>query len=618
MSTIIHHQEEIGTLPRQRVLRIVVLGIVGILLFRLYQLQLLYNVELGKKSTENSLRSITKEPIRGYVFDRNGKLLVDVGPSYTLMVTPAEFGEKNLPLLSTLLQKNPSSIEERIDRGRIYSRFSPTRVVRDIDFERLSAIEESIYRLPGVSYQVESKRYYPSVARASHLLGYCKEISDAQLSRMGDYYKLGDLIGFSGLEASYETMLRGQKGFEFIAVNARGQLLGPFENGQNDVMAKEGFDLMLGLDAGTQAVAESLMTNYRGSLVALDPSNGAILALVSKPDFDPSIFSGVTPVEEWARLNNDSTKPMFNRATMTRYPPGSTFKMVLAAAALQEGVIDEKYRITCYGAYRFGNRTFKDLHVHGSTNVVEAIQKSCNVFFYQLIHKIGLEKWTEYARRFGFGQPTGVDLGEETAGLVPSSDYFDRVYGKGRWTQGYLVSLAIGQGELGVSPLQMAVYTAALANGGTIHQPHAVQYIRNKLTNRVDEFQHRSRSLDFSPKVIQLVREGMMRVVNAPGGTGGSARIPNVVVAGKTGTAENPHGDDHSWFVGFAPYDDPKIAVAIMVENAGYGGSRAAPIASLVMEQYLLGSIQRFHARPRTPARVAVDSTGVITHAVQQ
>ena len=618
MSTFIHHQEEIGTLQRQRVLRIVVLGIVGILLFRLYQLQLFYNVELGKKSTENSLRSIVKEPIRGYVFDRNGNLLVDVGPSYTLMVTPTEFEEKNLSLLSSILQIDPRIIEERIDRGRMHSRFSPTRVRRDIDFKTLSALEESIYRLPGVSYQVESKRYYPSSARASHLLGYCKEISDAQLSRMGDYYKLGDLIGFSGLEASYETMLRGQKGFEFIAVNARGQLLGPFEDGQNDVVPKEGFDLMLGLDAGTQAVAESLMTNYRGSLVALDPSNGTILALVSKPDFDPSIFSGVTPMEEWARLNSDSTKPMFNRATMTRYPPGSTFKMVLATAALQEGVIDENYRITCYGAYRFGNRTFKDLHAHGSTNVVEAIQKSCNVFFYQLIHKVGFEKWTEYAHKFGFRQPTGVDLGEETAGLVPSSDYFDRVYGKGKWTQGYLVSLAIGQGELGVSPLQMAMYVSALANRGTLHQPHAVQYIRNKQTNRVDEFQYRSRSLDLSPKVVELVREGMMRVVNAPGGTGGAARIPNVVVAGKTGTAENPHGEADSWFVGFAPYDNPKIAVAVMMENAGYGGSKAAPIAGLVMERYLLGSIQRYHMklRPSPPARA--DSTRVITHAVRQ
>lgn len=616
MSSVIHHHEEIGTPQRQRVLRILVLGIVAVLLFRLYQLQLFYNVELGKKSTENSLRSLVKEPIRGYIYDRNGNLLVDVGPSYTLMITPAEFDEKTLPRLASILAMDPERIEERIDRGRMYSRFSPTRVKRDIDFKTLSAIEESIYLLPGVSYQVESKRYYPTHARASHLLGYCKEISDAQLSRRGNYYQLGDLIGFSGLEASYETMLRGQKGFEFIAVNARGQVLGPFEDGQNDVLPKEGFDLMLGLDAGVQAYAESLMVNSRGAIVALDPSNGAILALVSKPDFDLSLFSGVTPYEDWTRLNNDTTKPMFNRATMTRYPPGSTFKMVLASAALQEGIIDEKYRIVCHGAYRFGNRTFHDLHVHGSTNVIEAIQRSCNVFFYQLIQKVGLEKWSEYARRFGFGQPTGVDLGEETAGLVPTSGYFDRVYGKGKWTQGYLVSLAIGQGELGVSPLQMAAFTAAIANGGTLHQPHAVQFIRNKFTNRVEEFQHRSRPVGLSPEVIDLVREGMKRAVNSPGGTGATARIPDILVAGKTGTAENPHGDDHSWFVGFAPYDNPKIAVAVMVENAGYGGSRAAPFAGLVMERYLLGGIHRYRPRHAPAPQLLKDSTQVITQAI--
>ena len=616
MSTIPHHHEEIGSLPRQKILRIVVVAIVAVLFFRLYQLQLFYNVELGKQSTENSLRSIVKEPIRGYIYDRNGTLLVDDGPSYTVMVTPAEFNRDNLPLLADILHLDPDDIKERIERGRAYSRFSPTRIKRDVDFKTLSALEENIYLLPGVSYQVESKRYYPTKAHAAHLLGYCKEISDAQLAKMGDYYKQGDLIGFSGLEASYETMLRGQKGYEFIAVNARGQVLGPFEDGRNDVMPKEGFDLILGLDVRAQAVAESLMANYRGAVVALDPSNGSVLCLVSKPDFDPSIFSGVTPLQDWARLNTDSTKPMFNRATMTRYPPGSTFKMVLAAAALQEGVIDEKYRITCYGAYRFGNRTFRDEHVHGSTNIVEAIQRSCNVFFWQLIQKVGFQKWTEYARRFGFGSPTGIDLAEETAGLVPSEDYFDRVYGKGRWTQGNVVNLAIGQGEIGVSPLQMAVYTAALANGGTIQQPHAVQFIRNKMMNRMEEFQHHSRPLGLSPHVMSLIREGMRRVVNEHGGTGAAARIPGVVVAGKTGTAENPHGASHSWFVGFAPYENPKIAVAVMVENAGYGGSKAAPIANLVMQQYLFGGIRYSRYIP-PPVQAPPDTARVITHLLQ-
>lgn len=612
MSIVVHHQDEIGTLARQRALRVAIVVVICLLFFRLYQLQMFYNIELGKKSTENTLRAIVREPVRGYIFDRNGRLVVDVGPSYSVTVMPAEYDERSLPVLSSILQMDQEAIQERIEKGFAYSRFSPTRIKRDIDFRTLSALEEHLYLLPGADYQVDSKRYYRTGAHASHLLGYCKEISDAQLARLGEYYKLGDLIGSSGLEASYEIMLRGQKGYEFLAVNARGKVIGSFEDGRNDISPREGFDLILSLDVGLQAFAESLMTNYRGALVAMDPSTGGILALVSKPDFDPSIFSGVTPVDEWVRLNTDTTKPLFNRATMTRYPPGSTYKMVLAAAALDAGVIDEKFRITCHGAYRYGNRIFKDLSVHGSVDVVEAIQRSCNVFFYQLIHKVGFEKWTEYGRRFGFGQLTGADLGEETHGLLPSSEYFDRVYGNGRWTQGYLVSLAIGQGELGVSPLQMAVYAGVLANGGTLQQPHAVKLIRNKLTNRIEEFQQRTRSAGLSPKTVALIREGMKRVVNAPKGTGGAARIPEVVAAGKTGTAENPHGEDHAWFVGFAPYEEPTIAIAVMLENAGSGGAKAAPIAGLVMEKYIHGEIKRYRARPK-PISPRADSVKVIT-----
>lgn len=616
MTTVIHH-DEVGSPARRRVLRYLAVGIIAVLFLRLYQLQMLYNIELGRKSTENTLRAIVREPIRGYMFDRHGALLVDVGPSYSVTITPAEFREPGLTLLSRILGMDPRAIHERIDKGRAYSRFSPTRIRRDIDFKTLSALEEHLYLLPGVDYQIDSKRYYPTSANAPHLLGYCKEISDAQLARLGDYYKLGDLIGSAGLEASYETMLRGQKGYEFLAVDAKGRVIGSFENGQNDISPREGFDLVLSLDAGLQAFAESLMTNYLGAAVAIDPSNGGILSLVSKPDFDPSVFSGVTPVEEWVKLTTDTLKPLFNRATMTRYPPGSTFKMVLAAAALEEGIIDERYHITCPGAYRFGNRIFRDLGVHGSVNVVEALQKSCNVFFYQLIHKVGLETWAAYARKFGFGQSTGVDIGEETQGLVPSTEYYDRVYGKGRWTQGYLVSLAVGQGELGVSPLQMAAYAAALANGGILHQPHAVEAIRNKLTNRIEQFQQRSKELKLSEKTMRLIREGMRRVVNEERGTGRAAAIPGIIAAGKTGTAENPHGEDHAWFVGFAPFDEPVIAVAVMLENAGGGGAHAAPIAGLIMERYIHGEIKRYKPRPVAPKPTGRDSTAVMTEALR-
>ncbi|RPI06532.1 MAG: penicillin-binding protein 2 [Ignavibacteriae bacterium] len=583
--------EEIGAPSRKRVLTIIIVTAFVFLLIRLYQLQLFYHVEFGKKSDENSVRTIIKEPVRGYMFDRNGRLVVDDGPAYSITVTPASFNSGTLPLFSSLVRMESPMIQERLDRGRIYSKFSPVRVKRDVDFKTLAAVEENLYQLPGVAYEIESKRIYPFQVRAPHLLGYCKEITDAQMLKAGSAYQQGDIIGSSGLEASYETFLRGEKGYEFISVNSKGQLVGALEGGLRDVPSKEGFDLNLSVDIGLQMLAESLMVNYRGALVALDPNDGGVLAMVSKPDFDPSLFSGVTSVEVWNQLNTDPDKPLFNRATMTRYPPGSTFKMLIAAAALQEGIIDEHYRITCTGAFRFGNKVFKDLHVHGSMNVVEAIQHSCNVFFYQLILKIGIDNLAKYGKRFGFGQPSGIDVGEETAGILPSTEYYNRVYGKGKWTQGYLVSLGVGQVVKKISPLQMARYAALLANGGTLLQPHAVNSILNKRTNRYDVIDHSEHSVGIDSSVMRLIREGMRRVVQEPGGTGGMARIPGIVSGGKTGTAENPHGADHAWYIGFAPFDHPKIAIAVMLENAGFGGTKAAPVAGKVMERYLFGDL---------------------------
>jgi penicillin-binding protein 2 len=598
------HDEPFGSPERRRTLTIVVLLMFALLMLRLYQLQLLFHVELDKKSEENSVRALTKDPVRGYMYDRYGKLFVDVGPSYSITLVPAEFEKQNINLLSSILQMEPKALEDRIARARVYSPFLPARIKRDVDMKTLAAIEEQLPVLTGVSYQVESKRIYPTLARASHLLGYRREISDAQLATAGDYYRPGDLVGVAGLEARYESSLRGQRGFEYVSVNSKGQIIGSFEDGNRDKVAEEGFDLLLSIDGGLQAFAESLMTNYSGALVAMDPSDGGILAFVSKPDYDPTIMSGVTPADLWSELQTNPEKPLFNRASLTRYPPGSTFKMVLAAAALQEGIIDENYRINCTGGFRFGNRTFTDLHVHGSVNVVEAIQRSCNVFFYQLMLKVGFDKWNEYGQRFGFGLATNTDTGEETTGLLPSTEYYDTRYGKGKWTQGFLISLAIGQGEVGVSPLQMARYAAALANGGIVYRPHAVEFIRNKETHKVESVRHDSTLVGLSPHVMDLIREGMKRVVQAPGGTGGMARIQGVISAGKTGTAQNSHGKDHAWYIGFSPFENPKIAVAVLLENSGFGGAKAAPIAGLVMERYLYGQLIRNVPKP-APIRKA-------------
>jgi len=585
---------ELDESPPRRGVFLIGIGIIFVVfLFRLVQLQLLYQDVYGKKSEENSIRPIARDPIRGLMFDRHGVLLVDNRPSYTVTVTPSEFRIENLEYLASILDLDTSFIKERIKKGKLYNRFAPIKVKRDIDFRTLSTIEENRDRLPGVDYQVESKRFYPTRAKATHLFGYTKEVSDQQLAELGGEYRPGDNIGAAGLEAAYERDLRGKKGYDFITVNAKGQLLGAYNDGKNDIPVREGNDLHLAIDAGVQALADSLLDKRRGAVVAIDPEDGGVIALVSKPDYDLEDFGGVTSPELWNSLNTDTTRPLFNRATLTRYPPGSTFKMVLAAAALQEGVINDTWRIQCPGAFRFGTRVFKDHGSHGSTNVVEAIQRSCNVFFYQLMLKTGFGRWTQYGEEFGFGRPTGIDIFEETSGLLPSEEYFDRVYGKGKWTQGYLVSLAIGQGEVGVSPLQMACYAAAIGNRGYYRKPHVVEQVQDKESGQLQPVPTETRQIELSDHVWDLIHQGMFRCVNEAGGTALTARVKGITVAGKTGTAQNPHGKDHAWFIGFAPEDHPKIAICVLIENAGFGGVVSAPIASMCIEQYLYGHLIR-------------------------
>lgn len=594
-------QDDIQIYRKRRILYTGLALMMLLFLGRLYQLQLIYSEEYGRKSEENSVRVIPKEPVRGYMYDRNNTLVVDNRPSFSVTLMPYEFDKNTIGFLARTLSLDTTFIQERLRTGERYSRFAPVKIKRDIDFRELSALEENRDRLPGVDFQVESKRVYTTPAHAAHILGYTKEISESQIRNFGGDYTQGDVVGSSGIEGGYEHSLKGEKGAEFSTVNVRGQVVGGFESGKLDVQAIDGKDLILTMDFGLQSFAESLMTGRRGAVVALDPRNGELLAMVSAPDYDLSVFSGVTPPQIWRSMNADPTKPLFNRATLTRYPPGSTFKMVLAIAALESGTVTPSWRVSCSGAFRFGNKTFKDLHVHGSVDMVTAIQQSCNVYFYQLMLKTGLDEWAHYGKELGFGMLTGIDVAEENPGLLPTTAFMNRRYGPSGWTRGFLPSLGIGQGELGVTPLQMACYAMVLANWGEYHQPHAVRAVVQKDVRRVDTLAFQSRRTSISIDTWAIVREGMRRAVEHPGGTGGLARIKGMEVAGKTGTAQNPHGPDHAWFVGFAPYDEPRIAIAVLVENAGFGGSHAAPVAGMCMERYLYGSLIRNTPSPSVP-----------------
>jgi penicillin-binding protein 2 len=557
---------------------------------RLVQLQLINPERFDKESERNSVKTIITTPARGLIFDRNYKLIVDNKPSYSVTVTKKEFDTTNIPLLSHLLGYDADEIRSTLNDIKGTNRFIPARIARDVDFKVVSYIEENHDQLTGIDYKIEPIRLYPNNYRASHMLGYVNEISKAKLkNQVGDYYNQGDVVGVTGLEAGYEKYLRGEKGYRFVLQDSKGREVGSLNDGKNDVKAVSGYDLILSVDGDLQEYAEKLLGDRKGAIVAVDPNNGEVLTMLSKPDFDLNLFSGKISPELWNSLNTDPDKPLFNRATMTRYPPGSTYKMVSAIASLQEGIMNANSTIACGGSFQFGDRLFHDHGAYGYIGIPMAIEVSSNVFFYKLVLKIGLENWTKYGKMFGFGEKPGIDIPEETAGLLPSEQYFNKVYGPKGWTQGFVVSLGIGQGELGVSPLQMADYCAILANSGTFYQPHLVKFLKNPNTGEMTPVSYKKRQLDVDKKYFDIVRTGMYKVVNG-WGTARSIHTPLVDIAGKTGTAQNPHGRDHSWFIAFAPYDNPQIAVCVMVENAGYGAAVAAPIAQRIILKYLFGS----------------------------
>lgn len=565
----------------------IIVGFFAILVFQLFQMQIINHKYYDEKSAENSIKGIVQTPLRGVFYDRNLEIVVNNKSAYTILVLPSLYDRKLDHILETVLGTDTGYVDKILKSNAQFSKYLPVRIQRDVSFNVIAWLEENKESLPGVSYIVEMEREYPDSIKGSHMFGYTKEISRYQLENdKEEYYTMGDFIGNNGIEKTYEKYLRGRKGVNYILVDSRRRETGRFKNGTNDKESIKGEDLVLTIDADAQRVAEKSFEGKKGALVAIEPQTGEILALVSAPEYDLNNFTTVTSKDVWTRLNTDPDKPLFNRATLSANPPGSTFKILGAIAGLEEGIITPQSIINCPGGFYFG-RLFK-CHggAHGALNVERAIEKSCNTFFYSLILRVGLDKWSDYASRFGFGKKTGIDIGEERAGILPSSKYYNKRYGPNGWTKGYVVSLGIGQGELSVTPLQLAQYTALIANNGKSKKPHLVKGYLNSDTKKIVPFRFDDIDTRVSQKTFDVVKHGMFLVVNGAG-TASGAKIPGVTVAGKTGTAQNPHGKDHAWFIGFAPYENPKIAVAVLVENAGFGATWAMPIARDVMKKYL-------------------------------
>ena len=601
---------------------------------RFVQLQIVEGPALSGAAIEQGLKKIERIPVRGTLFDRRGRVVAASVPSFSVAVTRQDFDpyrKQTLPLLAQLLGVDTNFILDKINQGGFYTRFQPIKVWRDADAHIIAAIEENHDRLPGVDIYSESKREYVAPIRASHLLGYTKEISPAMLDHVretpdSDYYHPGDVVGTTGLEQVHEDQLRGVKGFEFLAVDARGQRQSRLNQGMTDINSVDGESIQLGMDIDLQEYAEQLLDPYHGAIVAIDPNDGDILALVSKPDFDLDLFSGKTTKEEYQEVMLDPAHPLYNRALQTRYPPGSTWKPMMAAACLTTQTIPYDFKLTCPGSFTLGNHTYHDDAVHGVVDVHQSIVRSCDVFYYHMVLKLGIDSMYKYAREFGFDQTTGVDIGHEGSGFIPNTKRMNKLYPKG-WTLGYVVSQGIGQGEIGVTPIQQAAYAATWANHGLWVQPHAAHRIYNVETRKWDTVAYKTRRVNIPDSAVETVRRAMYGVVNEPGGTAHGAQIPNspIIIAGKTGTAQNPHGKDHAWFICFAPYDHPKIAICVLVENAGFGGVVSAPIARKLINLYLAGHREDPPPSilPNTPAYKALklqkySSTGTVRVGMQQ
>ncbi len=569
-----------------------VLLAISVLGIRLTQLQLIDASAYSGETRSMAVREKRVTPARGAVYDRNEVLVVDNEFTYTITITPRYFDTSKISLLADLLEVPDSLVERKLEEARAWSSFRPSRSFPEVPFHLFSRLQENFYLLPGISFEEEQKRRYLTDAHATHVLGYTREISSNELeARKSDGYRQGDLIGKSGLERSYEAMLRGNYGSELRMVNVHGLEVGSYQDGQANIPPVSGYDLYLTIDNRIQTFAESLFVNKRGALVALDPNSGEILAMVSKPDLDPDIFAKSMSSTEWYELTSQEGTPLFNRATMSMMPPGSTWKPFMSLMTLQEGTVTPDQKIYCSGGHPIGRgRRFRCLGVHGYIDVRTAILKSCNTYFFEVMRKTDVNTFKEYANMFGFGVRADTDVGEELPGLIPDSAYYNRTYPRG-WTVGYSMNLGIGQGDMGVTAMQLARYVSSVATKGWLPSPHLVRKLEHPELDSVYVPPVKPRQhVPIKEEYFDIVQESMANLMSIGGGM--HFQIPQIPSAGKTGTAQAPGDrDDHSLFVMFAPVENPQIAMAVIVENGGFGGRQAGPIASLVAEMYLKGEV---------------------------
>ncbi len=564
--------------------RVIRLGVVVLLLFlvlegRLWSMQAIRGGYYLDLSEQNRVRDLPVPAPRGVIFDRRGQPLVTNRAAFTVSVLPKEVRDPDrlADVLTPLLGLERQEMLDKLEAGRRRP-FEPIPLHRDVSKTVVVAVEEHRLELPGVIIQAEPVREYLLGEFASHLLGYLGEITEEEL-RVRSGYRPGDLIGKTGVERFYDDVLRGEPGRLQVEVDAAGRPVRVLGRQQ----ARPGQSLVLNLDASIQQAAETAMRGRSGAVVAMDPRSGEVLALVSEPSFDPSLFSGGISPANWRRVTTDKRLPLLNRATEGTYEPGSVFKIVTGIAALSEGVVRRDSTFECTGSLALGRWVFHDLAAYGTVNFIRGVQVSCNVMFWRLGMAVGEPRLSRYATALGLGQATGIDLPAEASGLIPSSEWKQRVY-KEPWYPGDTLNMAIGQGWILTTPLQIARMVSAVASGGKLVQPRLARRILAIDGSEVSSFspQETPVPLALPPDALNALREGMRAVVK--GGTGAAAAVAGLDMAGKTGSSENPRGIPHAWFTGYAPADRPSLVVVVFVEHGRRGGETAAPIAKAIFQ----------------------------------
>jgi penicillin-binding protein 2 len=565
-----------------------------VLFMRLFDLQILKGDEMRRLSEQNRVRIKKILAPRGFIFDRTGKVIADTRPSFNLYIIPEDIKDftQTVDGLATLMEIDREEVVEKLKVARDLPSSFPVKIAPDMTMDQVAKVEANKFYLPGVTIQIEPKRNYPYGSMLSHALGYVSEISSDEM-KSKDYkgYTPGDYIGKFGLERAYEKYLRGVDGEKRVEVDATGKEVRVLDTKE----PVSGNSLYLNINMDLQQIVEKAFEGKKGGAIAADPRNGQVLILISKPSFDPNKLSAGISRDYWKTIATDKNHPLQNRVTQGRFPPGSTFKMVLALKALEEGILTEKTTFGCRGGFPFGNRVFRCWRKegHGSVNVHRGIVESCDVFFYNTGLKLGIDRIHEQAEVIGLTKVAGIDLPGEKAGLVPSTEWKMKTYGE-KWYEGETVSVSIGQGAVWVTPIGLMQYASFIGNEGVTFKPQIVNRIVSPLGKVVKVFEPvMAANEKLHKEAIAIVKEGMKGVVNEPRGTAYASRLQNIAMSGKTGTAQTvamekgKGSGDHAWFVAYAPSDAPSIAMSVLVEHGGHGASVAAPVAKAVTEGLL-------------------------------